>query len=408
MGEQKRTGGLTILRETVWHTALTFLSTLAIQSISFAILAVAAHVLPIEAFARLSLIVAAVMLSSAFFEFGLNVTSTKMYGDTRDEWFLIAASRVRLACVPISALLGLCVAFLEGGPDIGIGIGLGAILNLWNGVRASDQARQDYRSFTRASLAFAAVRGILGLTALYLTRDPIVVAFATYALPVLMSVLSSSARYLMVAPSMLARRPTVTMIKYAAYVYLNALTFILIPYLPQFVISHRLDVAAVSTYGLILTFTGPISLLVYSLRSVLLPKMLGSGAHFEEILWSRHGAAVIGGAWLALMIGGVAIGFGLEIFYGYKFSGIRQIFWLFFTGFSATAMIGLYSLSVHTQGVPQLGVVVGVGKVAVLAGFLIFAGQNLIIIVAMTAFVMVLSEIVLAGILAARRRGVIT
>ena len=153
------------------QTGVTFLSTLAIQATTFAILALAAFVMPKEAFARLSLIVAMVMLANALFELGLNVTSTKMYGDTRDEGYLRAALAVRLACLPAGAVLGLAV-WWAGAADAGLGIALGAVLNLWNGMRATDQARQDYRSFARSSLIFAVLRAMSGLAALYLTRNP--------------------------------------------------------------------------------------------------------------------------------------------------------------------------------------------------------------------------------------------
>lgn len=159
------------LREVARHTALVFASTLAIQATTFAILAIAALVMPTEAFARLSLIVAAVILASAMFELGLNLTSTKMYGETRDEAFLRTASLIRLLCVPLGELAGVG-ASAWGAADIGIGIGLGAAVNLWNGIRASDQARQDYRSFAAASLAFGAIRGVAGLGALYATPTP--------------------------------------------------------------------------------------------------------------------------------------------------------------------------------------------------------------------------------------------
>src|SRR5271157_1031228 len=175
------------------QTAVTFLATLAIQATTFAILALAALAMPKEAFARLSLIVAAAMLANALFELGLNLTSTKMYGETRDEGYLRAAFAVRLACLPAGTLLGLAV-WRAGAADAGLGIALGAVLNLWNGLRAADQARQDYCSFARSSLAFAVLRAATGFTALYLTRNPVWTAVATYALPVVAGVASRSVR----------------------------------------------------------------------------------------------------------------------------------------------------------------------------------------------------------------------
>ncbi len=391
------------LREVARHTALVFASTLAIQATMFMILASAALLLDANAFAQLSLIVAAAMLASAFFELGLNITSTKMYGDSRDEGVLRTAFQIRLLCLPVALIAGLAVAVTAGLRDVGLGIGLGAALNLWNGVRASDQARQDYPSFMAASLAFAAIRAVGGLTTLYFTRDPILTALASYALPLLAAVFSASSRYVAGAIST-PRLPSPAMLRYAAHVYLNALTFIAMPYVPQFVIASRLDPTAAGTYGLILTFTGPISLLIYALRSVLLPKMLESRSELEAAMWTRHGLLVLGVAWAAMIACGFLLAEGLELFYGHKFPDIRSAFVVFFVAFSATALVGLYSLSVHTLGVPEISTATGVLKFVVLLLALQLTGHTLVEIVALTAVVMVTGEIALALLLAARRR----
>ncbi len=390
------------LREVAKHTGLVFVSTLAIQATTFAILAIAALIMPTENFARLSLIVAATMLANAVFDLGLNLTSTKMYGDTRDEAFLRTAFLVRFACIPLGCLLGGAVWGVWDASDIGLGISLGALLNVWNGIRASDQARQDYRSFVRTSLAFAGLRALVGFAALFATRDPIITAFATYALPILAGAFSTSARYVVDAVAG-PRRSVGDMLGYSTYVYINAVMFGAITYLPQFIIASRFDAEAVGTYGLLLTFTAPISLLVYSMRSVLLPKMLGDGPGFENLLWSWQGAVVIFGLWISFMVGGAVLGYGLEIFYGQRYPEIRPAFLIFFTGFSAMSMIGFYSLSAHTLGVPQLGMWVSVVNFAVLTLVLALFGFTFLNVVFLTALVMVIGETILTGLLRWKR-----
>ena len=391
------------LREVARHTALVFASTLTIQVMTFAILAIAALVMTTDAFARLSLIVAATMLTSGLFELGLNLTSTKMYGDTRDEAFLRTASLIRLLCVPLGMLIGVA-AFAWGATDIGVGTGLGAALNLWNGIRASDQARQDYRGFATASLAFAATRGLAGFSALYAMGDPVLTAVAIYAVPVIGAALSTSARYAVEA-FIGPRRPAGDMLWYATHVYLNALAFIAIPYVPQFVIASRVDATAAGTYGLILIFTGPISLFVYSLRSVLLPKMLGEKSQLEDWMWSWPGCFTIIALWIVLMAGGALLGHGLGVYYAQKFPEIGSAFPVYFAGFSATAFIGLYSLSVHTLGLPQISTWIGLAKFTVLLALLSVTGTTLSEVVTLTAIVMVAGEIALVSLLAARRYG---
>lgn len=386
-----------VLREIASHTAITFLSTMAIQATTFAILALAGLVLPVGEFARLSLIVAAVMMASALFELGLNITSTKMFGDTHDEGYLHAAFLVRLGLAPLGAVIGAAVA-LAGLSDIGLGIGLGALLNIWNGMRATDQARQDYRSFTRSSLVFAVCRAVAGLAALFVLRDAALVAVAVYALPMVACAVSDSARFAWQAFS--APRPRLAgVFRYAAYVYVNAVTFIAIPYIPQFFVASRLDAADVGAYGLILTFTGPVSLVVYSLRSVLLPKMLGSDSHLEDMLWSRKGFAVVMWFAVAMALGGAIVGVGLEAVYAQRFPQILPAFLIFFTGYAATSAVGFYSLSVHTKGVPGLACWIGIFKLMTLAPALSLCGSSLPAIVFATAAVMLGFEILLALLL---------
>jgi len=386
-----------LLREVASHTAVTFFSTFAIQATTFAILALAALLLPVTDFARLSLIVAVVMLSSGLFEWGLNITATKMYGDTHDEGYLRLAFVFRLALVPVGTAVGAAVA-LTGEPDIGVGIGLGTLLNVWNGIRATDQARQDYASFTRSSVVFAGLRAVAGLTVLLASGEPLLLAVAIYAVPVAASALSASARLARHAFSQ-PWPPLAGSFGYAVHVYLNAVTFIAIPYVPQFFISSRLDATAIGTYGLILTFVGPISLLVYSIRSVLLPKMLGSASAFEDILWSGRGLALIAALWSTLIAGGAVLAYVLGVVYGARYQEIGATFLIFFIGFSGTSAIGLYSLSVHTRGIPKLASLVGIAKLLVLIPALLFYGDSLTGVVSAVAAVMLGFEILLALIL---------
>lgn len=390
-----------MMREIASHTAITFISTLAIQLTTFAILALAALMLPIADFARLSIIVASVMLASALFELGLNITSTKMYGDTRDEGYLRAAFAMRLLLIPVGAALGAAVA-LSGLTDIGAGIALAAPLNLWNGVRATDQARQDYASFIRSSIVFAVMRGTAGLLALLIIAEPLPIAFAVYALPVAASALSASARLARQAFS--APWPQLShAYRYAGYVYLNAVTFIAVPYVPQFFVAARLDATAVGTYGLILTFSGPIALVVNSVYNVLLPKMLTPELKVEALLWSRRGFAIIGALWLALMAGGGFFLLAMDQFYSAKFPDLLPLFVLFFSGFSASTLIGIYTLSVHTQGVPKLNAFVNVVRLIILTIAIYWLGQSLSAIVAIMVVVLLLGQLVVVGWLAGRR-----
>jgi O-antigen/teichoic acid export membrane protein len=391
-----------ILSEVARDAGVVFLSTLVIQATAFVVIALSGVILATGEFARLSIIVAATMLASALFELGLGLTVTKKYKESGDEVYLQTAFTVWLLVVPLAAVLGLGVALLASLPDFGLGIGLGGMMNIWAGLRSTDQARQDYGSFARSGFAFAGVRLAASAAALLVLREPVAIALALYAVPMLVTPLSSSFRFAARAFSG-PLKSAAEFATYAMYVYLNAVAFIATPYIPQFVIAARADPVEVGTYGLALTFTGPLSLLVYSLRSVLLPKMLGPCTAVEDLMWSRRGLGAILAAWAALMAGGVLSGYGLDVFYGHKFPDIRPVFLIFFTGFSATAMIGLYSLSVQTQGVPQVSMAINVAKLAVLAILLAQWGGALLPTVALTAGAMAAGELALVAELHRRR-----
>ena len=393
-----------LLSEVARHTGSVFLATLAIQTTTFALIAITALILAPPEFARLSLIVAATMLAAGVFDLGLGITITKKYNETGDAAYLRFGFSVWIAMVPASVVLSAIAWIAASDGDIALGILLGGLLNIWNGLRAADQAREDYLSFCKSSAAFAVVRLVGGGAALVALRDPVATAVAIYGLPLVVFPFSRSFQYL--AGAFTERRQFAREhVWYATHVYLSALTFIMILYLPQFVIASRLDATAVSTYGLILTFASPISLLIYSLRGVMLPKMLGSAHELETMLWSRGGLAAITAVWTLMMAGAVVVGWGLEMFYGDKYPAIRPAFLIFFTGFSATGLIGLYSLSVHTQGVPHLSLMINAGKLALLVPVLLVSGAMLNAIVGIVAAAMIVGEVLMTVTLWRRRPG---
>lgn len=383
-----------LLRRVFQDATTTFLSTVLVQAVTFGILAVSGAILDVHAFARLSIIVATIMMSSGLTEFGLNATATKFYGDTRDEGFLTLAFAARIALVPAGVAMGAAV-WLCGLRDIGLGIAIGPILNIWNGMRATDQARQDYASFARMSIAFALARVVGGVAALLLNADVTLVALAIYALPVLGVSASASGKFVRSALS--SRHPKLAGVaRYAAHIHLNTIAFIAVPYVPQYIIASRLDATAVGTYGLIVTFTAPVSLLIYSLRSVLLPHMLGAASEVERLMWSRRSLILILALWVGLMAGGAIISAGLDMVYRHRFPQLEQVFMLYFFGYSGAAAIGFYSLSIHTRGLPHLASAIGIIKLLVLMPALLLCGADLMLIVSVVAAIMIFSEMALA------------
>ena len=391
-------------RAVVRDTALVFGSTLAINIATAALLALSGVILPEADFAGLCLLVATVMLATAFFDLGLNVAMTKGFGDTGDENYLRSTFAVRIAAVLGAGVMGVGVGILAAAPLIGWGIALGGLLSFWNGIRACDQARSDYVSYGRASIVFMLIRGGFGLAALYATGDPVIIGIAAYGAPVVASLASTSLLYARQAFSagMVLK---LGFVGYAGYVYLNALALVALPYMPQFAIASRLDATAVGTYGLILTFTAPISLVIYSLRSVLLPRMLGPGHDLENLLWSRRAVVTIAFAYAAALICGAGLAFALNAIYSARFPEIGEVFMLYFAGFSATALIGLWSLSLHTLNVPHYGTFFSIGRLLLLAVLLATVVHSLETTILATVGAMFAGELMQVGMLAWRRKG---
>lgn len=369
---------------------------------TFLILAYSGFLLPIEVFADLSIAVASTMLTTSAIDLGINVSTTKKYFDTQNtDWFRMA-NRIRIVFLPILPIIGWIVINFSPFYYIGLGIGVSGVLNIWNGVRSSDQARQDYKSFMRSSFTFALLRGVSGFGALILTHNPTLVILGMYVLPILAVLASSSFKYVK-SSFTLCEVSLTPLLSYAVPVYISQLSFVAIPYLALFIVDARFDDTATGTYSLIMTFSTPVSLLVYSLRSVLLPIFLDNGKNIENALWSRKGVLILILIWTSFMCGASLLGITLNGFYSDKYPDIFGSFILYFAGYSATALIGLFGISIHTIGVPYIGAIVNLLRVVITIPVLLFFVHTLNALILIIGLVTVLGEILLASILLSKR-----
>jgi hypothetical protein len=291
------------------------------------------------------------------------------------------------------------VLWLLTARELGLGLILGALMNVWNGARATDQARQDYRSFLRSNIAFALLRLTAGLAAVVLRPEPVLIAVAIYAIPLVAACWSSSTRLL--TGSVSARFAwTWGMARYSAYVYVSAMSFVALPYAPQLMLLSGNNKLTIATYGVILTFSGAINLIFFSLRSVLLPMMLTSDGRLERALWSRGGLVYIAGLLASLVVVGFVLAVVVQFLYGSKYPEIVPSFLVSFIGYATTATIGLYSLSVHTRGIPELNAAVSLLRLASLFLMSVFVPPSLLAVVSYVAVAMVSCELLLALLLA--------
>ena len=368
------------------------MATLTVQASNFILLAVAARLLDTEEFARLSSMVAVVMISSALFEFGLNVTATKVFGESGDLAVFNVAAKIRIWTLLVVALTS--ILFLKSSfRDVSLAITLGACTNIWNGMRAADQALQRFRKFVRNSFLFAAFRIIVTLPLLFLLGDAVSAAIGLYLAPMILLMLFSSG-WREIRASSYGRIGIKEILSYAKFVYLNSLAFVALPYFPQLYIDEHLSSEAAAGYGLIVAFSGPVGLLIYSLRSTLLPKFFGSGS-LENDVWSARGFLVLLLGWFMLLGLAFLLAEGLEYLFGVRFEGIRDAFLVYFGGVSLTGFLGIYGLSVHTLGVPQISLYVNLLRVFALFFGLIAFGESLMSVVLVVSTVMTLGEVAL-------------
>jgi O-antigen/teichoic acid export membrane protein len=393
MGEQPLPSNRITLSNAVGST---FLGTAAVQISTFVVLATAGMALPVDEFARLSIIVATAMFSTAIIELGLGITATRMFRITGDESYLSSAVFVQVCAVAAGAAVGAVFWLAYGQVEIGLGLGLGAVLNLWNGSRVIDQALQDYKSFARVSLAFAAIRAVAGLTATFATKDALAIGVAIFAVPILAIFVSRSYRAIAVSFSTKERK----LRELVGYVYLNSVMFLALSYLPQFVLAGRDQKLDVATYGLVLTFTAPVSLFIYSLRSALLPRFTSAGDHLEKKLWSFRALAMLAGLWVLSVVAAALVGQVLGYLYHARYPQMALAFLIFFAAVSATGLVGIYSLSIHTLGIPQLSMWITLLRLLALIVCLNAFGQGLLSIVTISATLLVAGEIVHVGALA--------
>jgi low temperature requirement protein LtrA len=132
--------------------------------------------------------------------------------------------------------------------------------------------------------------------------------------------------------------------------------------------------------------------------------MLGAAPEIERLIWSRRGLIMISSAWVVLIVGGGIIAAGLDMVYGHRLPQIEYLFMMYFFGYSGAAMIGFYSLSIHTRDLPHLASVIGITKIIVLIPMLLLYGEDIILIVSIVAAIMILSEALLTLLIYREKR----
>ncbi len=368
-------------------------SNIAVNLSSFLALALAGRVMPVEQFATLSLIVSMSQLGSSALDLGTNVGTVKKYAEKKERRFLSTLIWLKAAVYTLCLAL-VIFGYLSGVPAFWlIVIACAASIDLWSGARAFDQARMDFASFAQANVLFAILRiplAVLGIV----TGNAFAVAAALYIGP-LVAIVSYKWRKTAEFVDRFDRSTASEVLRYAMPVYISATLYTCAIYLPQFVISHRLDAAAVATFGVLLIFVGPLVLLNASVRIHLLPLFAGNAIRRADVIANKRVLTLIFGG-TAMALAGLAVAsVMIERIYGVKYPGIGLPFAIFIGLNFLCLLLGEFNLEVHRLGRIKVEAWVNAGRLAALAIVLWLFGNDLLSIVILSSLTMLVGEIVL-------------
>lgn len=368
-------------------------SGLAINVTTFAVLALAPLRLDTAAFAHLSLSVAGIFFGSTLLDLGLSTSTVRQFAKTKDPAYLSLSLYSRALLVVVLWPIGLALLAHSDHQELGTVLLGASSLNFWNGLRAADQARERYIEFGRSNFLFAATRLIAGATALA-SGHWIAVSLALFVVPIALIVMVKAPSILRLMRHNPASKVEAT-IGYAKFVYLSALTYNAVVYLPQAVAAARLDAIAVGTLGVALTFVGPVSLVNNALRMFLLPKVSSgnvtprSSQPSNRRAWLLLSSVVMVSALIAL------ISIGAHILYGHQFPTAGIAVALLVGCYTFSSLIGLLNMRVHTLGKPEVEAYVNLVRLLVAGPVCWLSGSHLITLLLSGGAAILLGEMVL-------------
>jgi O-antigen/teichoic acid export membrane protein len=385
-------------RQHVREFTLLFVANTLVNLSTFAVFALSPRFLSIESFAALSLASSSCQILNAVLDLGLNTTALTKFSDRQDQRFLNTLISIKGGMFA-AALLLTPVALLAGPMELYAFVLIsGAAVNFWTAMRTVDQAQQNFRAYVAANMAFAMVRLLVGCAAL-LTGVWQSVMAGIFIAPVLCLVVIEFRRLKsrLTFPVMATVRE---MFAYSKLVAVSGLCFLLLPYLPQYVIFARLSALEVSTYGIVLVYIGPLSLLIFSLRSYLLPKVCADDKLME-------GTAVL--SWVIL--GGMAVALGLcglslvlGYLYAYRYPELPASFAVFSLCYVLTAFAGFFNMRLYPRGLVAYELAINAARLGISALLLFLWGHTLLEIVLLSSATMAAGELCL---LFAVRRAVV-
>lgn len=356
-----------------------FLSTLINNLVAFAITLYATKSLEIEDFGVLALYISFIGIGSLLVNFGFSVSIIRFYKKYKNPdvfytsilWNLVQVFLILFLSTPIYSNLVGSFPLLKGKFwEVFYVLFAISLLNVWQTLRASDQAEGDFKSYRNNTYLYAGIRTICFFIFLLLNPSKQInyIYFIHFLFTIPLSVLllyNLGTRFRLKRFSF-KFKIFFKLINYGKWIVASGVAFVLILRLPQMNLANAGQEGQLGLYGTSLTFLAIFSLINESVRSILLPEVIGFDS--EEKL-DKFKKKLISIFPIYLLICGFTV-LGLSVFQYFFMSGVYQqaivIFIVQSIGLALTMFIGYYNVLIHNIGKPHIDAITNLLRISIL------------------------------------------
>ncbi len=329
-----------------------FATNLIVNLSTIIIVAIAPWFLSTEGLSQFVLIIAATMFGHMVLDFGLNISAVKKYAEARNSSYLSILLTSKFVILVISLL---SLPFMLSGGKVqfwAVAVLCAATMNWWTGLRTFEQAKQNYDAYSKANLKFAISRlfmGLIGLT----SGDWLITSLAFFVGPALVVLIFE---YNLVTTHLVPIKKSyiISLFKYSAFLHLDSIFHGAAMYLPQVFIASRLGATEIGTFGLIMSFAAPLSLVNASLRAYLLPRICTGDIQGRTLLVNPKFPIGL----LALLLatgGGLMLASAiLDFLYGANYPQLSKMFVVYMAFSILSITVSLFNIEVHRLGMIRL------------------------------------------------------
>lgn len=364
-------------------------SGLVVNASTFAIMALAPITLSVQDFAKLALSVTGVMFLATLMDLGLSVTSIRQFAATKNPAYVALSIKFRVLLFLIISPLAITLCFWPELRPYAVALIGAASLNIWTGLRAADQAREEFTGLAKANLTFSVTRLVFAGAGLA-SHSWIGVLIGMFPAPVLI-IAAYKAKDLLRNIRADTTPVLSSSVVYARYVFLSAVCYNGLMALPTAIAGVKLDPIALGTIGLANTLIAPVALLNAAARLVLMPRVSANGMSLRSILSPTK---VIMGLALTLLFATTAGLLG-AFFYSEKFPMSGPVISIMTAGLIVTSILGLMNLEIHRIGAPSLEAIANLMRLIVTTSILWFLAESVFVLSLTSAACMVAGEIAL-------------